>query len=235
MCGRFTYRYRWQQLAKLMRLIRWPEVELTPRFNVAPTQPAPVVRTGAGGVRESAMLRWGLVPHWSQDLAIGNRHINARSETVESKPAFRGPFRDQRCIVPVSSFYEWRLLRDGKTKQPYSIGRSDGEPFYLAGLWDRTTIEGEPLDSFTILTTSPNALMSRLHDRMPVLVAESDVDRWLDPNPLPHAERDRLLQPSPMQGLEAVPVGRLVNSPRLDSPDLLTPVPEPDEKDGFLF
>jgi putative SOS response-associated peptidase YedK len=235
MCGRFTYLYKWQQLARLMRLVQWPQVELEPRFNVAPTQVAPVVRHSADCAREGLMLRWGLVPHWSDDLAIGNRHINARSETAASKPAFRQAFAQRRCIVPVSGFYEWRLMSDGRTKQPYRIGRIDGEPFMLGGLWDRSMIAGVPLESFTILTTSPNGLMAALHDRMPVLVAESDHDLWLDRAPLPESERARILQPAEMEGFEALPVSRLVNNPKVDTPEVAARVPEPDESSGFLF
>jgi putative SOS response-associated peptidase YedK len=170
-----------------------------------------------------------MVPHWSHDLAIGNRHINARSETAAGKPAFREAFARRRCLVPVSGIYEWRLMPDEKTKQPYWIGRSDGEPFALAGMWDRSMIADVPLESFTILTTSPNELMGRLHNRMPVLVAESDFELWLNPQPLTPQEQERLLQTSPMDGFTALPIGRLVNNPKVDSPEVMAPVPAPDD------
>lgn len=235
MCGRFTYRYTWQRLAGLMGLVRWPSVELTPRYNVAPSQSAPVVRLGADGAREGVLLRWGLVPSWADDPAIGHRHVNARAETASTKPAFKGAFAGQRCLVAVSGFYEWRVLRDGKTKQPYQIARCDGEPFVLGGLWDRCVIDSTPLESFTILTTTPNELMSRLHDRMPVVVGDADFDLWLSGGPLADAERVRLLGPRPWNGFEVFPVSRLVNSPKIDAPEVSARVAEPNDSDGFLF
>ncbi|MCC6971540.1 MAG: SOS response-associated peptidase [Phycisphaerales bacterium] len=235
MCGRFTYRYTWQRLSGLMGLVRWPSVEITPRYNVAPSQTAPVVRLSADGTREGDLLRWGLVPSWSDAPSIGHRYINARAETVGVKSAFRIAFSRQRCLVPVSGFYEWRVLRDGTTKQPYLISRTDGEPFALAGLWDRCVMDGAAIESFTIITTSPNELMSRLHDRMPVVIDESDFDRWLEDVPLGDAERSRLLGAKPWDGFEMFPVGRLVNSPKIDAPEVSARVAEPDESEGFLF
>ncbi len=218
-----------------MGLIRWPSVELTPRFNVAPSQSAPVVRLSADGTREGDLLRWGLVPSWADDPAIGHRHVNARAETVGVKPAFRVAFSSRRCLIPVSGFYEWRVLRDGKTKQPYLITRTDGEPFALAGLWDRCVIDAATIESFTIITTSPNDLMSRLHDRMPVVIDEPDFDRWLEGVALGGGERCRLLDAKPWNGFEMFPVSRQVNSPKADAPELASRVPEPNEGGGFLF
>lgn len=235
MCGRFTYRYTWRRLAELMGLIRWLSVELTPRFNVAPSQSAPVVRLSADGTRQGDLLRWGLLPSWADDPAIGNRHVNARAETVGVKSAFRVAFSRQRCLVPVSGFYEWRVLRDRKTKQPYLIARADGEPFALAGLWDRCVIDSTSIESFTIITTSPNDLMSRLHDRMPVMIDEPDFDRWLEGVALGDAERARLLEARSWNGFEMFPVRRLVNSPTIDAPEVVGRIAEPDESEGFLF
>ncbi|MFA6043750.1 MAG: SOS response-associated peptidase [Phycisphaerales bacterium] len=235
MCGRFTYRYQWRQLAEMLRLIYWPGVELTPRFNVAPTQDAPVIRLAADGTREGVMLRWGLVPSWADDPSVGGRNINARAETIAEKPTYRQAFAARRCLVPVSGFYEWRTLADGKTKQPYWIGRHDGEPFWLAGVWEQSGVGGQTLESFSILTTSPNDFMRALHDRMPVLVAPTDVETWLAATPLNPPERERLLAPSPMLDFEMFPVSRRVSSPQAEGPELIARVEVPPDFQGFLF
>ncbi|MCC6952135.1 MAG: SOS response-associated peptidase, partial [Phycisphaerales bacterium] len=235
MCGRFTYQFDWRLLARLMHLVRWQDVQLTPRFNVAPTQDAPVIRRGVDGVREGVLLRWGLVPSWSDDAAIGNRLVNARSETVASKPAFRDAFAKRRCLVPVSGFYEWRTLADGKAKQPYLISRADREPMAFAGLWEHATIGGQPLETFTILTTSSNPQIAALHDRMPVLVSADRFDLWLSPARLSEGDQGAFFAPNPWPGTEMNPVSRLVNNPRIDTPEVAVKVPETDQSSGFLF
>lgn len=230
-CGRFTYLYRWRELVELMRLLGVPTPELTPRYNVAPTQRAPVVRAVEDG-REGVMLRWGLVPPWAEDVAVGSRSINARSETVATKPTFREAFKARRCLVPVSGFYEWRVMGDG-TKQPYYITRLDRSPFALAGLWEPPTRVQPETGTFTILTTSPNALMRPLHDRMPVIVASADYDLWLRRESIADADVERIVQPIADSGFEAYPVSRRVNSPRNDGPDLVARVAEPES--GTMF
>ncbi|GAB4383553.1 MAG: SOS response-associated peptidase [Phycisphaerales bacterium] len=229
MCGRFTYRFTWQELARLLSLIDWPAEHLRPRYNVAPTQPAPVVRMQQAGRRTASMLTWGLVPSWASDVAIASRMINARAESLSQKPAFRAAFARRRCLVPISGFYEWKKLGDGKRKQPFIIERDDHQPFMLAGLWERWTKGDEPLETFTIITTDANELLRPLHDRMPVILSDADLDLWLNPQ---HTDADalrRLLQPADPAGFRARPVSTRVNSPKYDDPSIL------DEDSGTLF
>lgn len=225
MCGRFTYLYTWKQLHKLLSLDRWPPDELGPRYNVAPTQLAPVVRVGADGVREGVMMKWGLVPQWADDPAIGNRLINARSESVRDKPAFRQAFASRRCLVPVSGFYEWRKTPGGAKKQPYWIGRTDRQPMYFAALWERWDKGGIPLETFTVLTTGANALVASIHDRMPVALAPALHERWLDPKNTDLDGLQAMLRPADPAGMETTPVSSRVNSPRFDDSSLLSPAP----------
>jgi putative SOS response-associated peptidase YedK len=218
MCGRFTYFFLWKQLHLLMDLVAWPGAELSPRYNVAPTQMAPIIRRRADGGREAAFARWGLVPAWADDPTIGTSLINARSETVASKPTFRTAFAQRRCLVPISGFYEWRARPWGK--QPHLIRRVDQEPFALAGLWEVWKHQGESVESFTILTTTPNALMEPLHDRMPVILDAGGMSRWLDPKSAAPELID-LIRPCSVEGFEAFPVSRRVNGTRIDEPGLM--------------
>lgn len=234
MCGRFTYQFQWRQLVELLGLVSWPEVDLTSQYNLAPTQEAPVVRLAAGGGREGAMLRWGLIPAWADDPAMAGRHINARAETISERPAYRDAFAARRCLVPISGFYEWRT-RPGGTKQPYWIGREDREPFWLAGIWEQAAVRGVAWQGFSILTTSPNELMRPVHDRMPVLVSTADIPVWLAPGRLDEPTRQRLLAPSAMPGFEVYPVGAMVGNPKAQGPELMARVAEKDEPQGFLF
>ncbi len=228
MCGRFTYLYQWKQLQKLLLLTSWPDVELSPHFNVAPTQAAPVVRQIAEGQRTGAMLHWGLIPSWADDPAIGGRLINARAETIAEKPAFRSAFTKRRCLAPVSGFYEWKKQELPKApKQPFYIARADREPLMLAGVWEHWERGGEAIDSFTIITTTPNAIMAELHDRMPVIVESEDVDRWLDPETTDAAAFTSILRPAADGVLEAIPVRTRVNTPKNDDPSLILPEVEP--------
>lgn len=189
------------------------------RFNIAPTQEAPVVRVDEAGRREVAMLRWGLVPSWAQDPAIGNRLINARAETVAEKPSFRNAFRSRRCIVPATGFFEWK--GEPGHKQPYAITAGDQPLFAFAGLWeswrDRSRPESPAMQTFTIITTDANDAVAAIHDRMPVILPAAAVEAWLT---APPGEAQRLLAPyaGPV-GVRAV--SKSVGNPRNDSPDLL--------------
>lgn len=169
MCGRFTLRVPAAELVEIFRLLRRPDVQ--PRYNIAPTQPVAVVRRIDRG-RELSMLRWGLVPSWAKDPKIGARMINARAETVATKPAFRTALRRRRCLVPADGFYEWAKSAGG-TKQPHYITRRDGRPFAFAGLWESWDgPDGSSIESCTIVTTEANDLVGRIHDRMPVILSE---------------------------------------------------------------
>jgi putative SOS response-associated peptidase YedK len=239
MCGRFTHRYTWAELHRLLRLVS-PPIEPLPRYNVAPTQLAPVVRavmgvsgepgaagTGAGGGRTLGMLRWGLIPSWANDERIGASLINARAEGIESKPSFRAALTRRRCIVPVSGFYEWQpppphAATTKLAKQPYYIHAADeSEPLLLAGLWEswRPPAGGETVETFTVITTTPNEVMAPLHNRMPVILDEEGVDRWLAPGPTSREDVPRLLallRPCAAERLVTRAVSARVNSPRND-------------------
>jgi putative SOS response-associated peptidase YedK len=184
--------------------------------------------------REGVLMRWGLTPSWAASLADGVRNFNARSETVASKPTFREAFKHRRCIVPISGFYEWRVLREQR-RQPHYITRRDREPIALAGLWERWAGPAETADTFTILTTSPNALIKPLHDRMPVILAPDDFDRWLGSNPLSEAETARIFALRDDHPFEAFPVGPMVSNARNEGSNLIVRVTEIHPDDGFLF
>ncbi len=148
------------------------------RFNIAPTQEAPVVRVSKDGAREMAMLRWGLVPAWSKDIGVGTKMINARGESVAEKPAFRDAMAQRRCLVPASGFFEWRGM-PGR-KQPFAITVPDRPLFAFAGLWERwRPRDGEPVETFTIVTTDANDAVAPVHDRMPVILPKETEDAWL--------------------------------------------------------
>lgn len=222
MCGRFTYLFTWSQLHALLRLSSWPGEELTPRYNVAPTQLIPAVRTDdSGEQRHAVMLRWGLVPFWADDLAIGSRMINARSETAATSPAFRAALAKRRCIVPMSGFFEWQAREGAKVKQPYLITRADHQPLLVAGLWERWIKGPEPVETVTLLTTDANALMRPIHNRMPVILDPTDVDVWLGKEA---AKTGGLLHPCPPEWLRTTPISTRVNRPQNDDPSVLESV-----------
>ena len=222
MCGRFTLRAPASAVAEEFAL--FDVVPFQPRFNVAPTQPVAVVRrlSAEEPRRELAWLRWGLIPGWATDPAIGGRMINARAETAAEKPAFRAALRRRRCLVVADGFYEWQ--KTGRAKQPYFLRLRDDRPFGFAGLWE--SWEGPDhaaIESCTILTTEANELVRSIHDRMPVIVAPADYERWLDPG-VQSADAVRpLLRPYPSEAMTAYPVGPRVNSPAHDDPACIQP------------
>jgi putative SOS response-associated peptidase YedK len=222
MCGRFTLTDPDQDLAEQFDLPEIPALE--PRYNIAPTQAVAAVRVAAGGaVRELVLLRWGLIPFWAKDPEIGARLINARSETVAEKPAFRDAFKRRRCLVVADGFYEWQK-QQGK-KQPFYIRLRAGQPFAFAGLWERWRgAEESIVESCTLLTTSPNGLMQPLHNRMPVILQPRDYELWLDPGVVRAELLQPLLVPYPAEEMEAYPVSRRVNSPDNDDPRCIEPL-----------
>ncbi|HET6518666.1 MAG TPA: SOS response-associated peptidase [Geminicoccaceae bacterium] len=220
MCGRYTLATPVDDLQRRFGFAERPN--LAPSYNIAPTQAAPVIRRwAAAGGRELAILRWGLVPAWSEGPDGRFSMINARAETVATKPAYRAAFRQRRCLVPADGFYEWQK-RDGR-KQPYFIRLRSGEPMAFAGLWERWTSHTgqDAIESFTIVVTDANELVRPIHDRMPVILAPEDYDRWLDPG-VPDGRA--LLRPCPPAWLEAYPVGTRVNSPGTNDARLLEPL-----------
>ncbi len=226
MCGRFTIKTPNPQLIDLFGLSEEPS--LTPRYNVSPTQMVPVIRTSeASGSRQIDMLRWGLIPKWAKDKSIGNRLINARSETVHEKPSFRSAFHHRRCLVVADGFYEWKRLPDKKRKEPYYFTMTDGGPFAFAGLWERwTDSDGAIIESCAVLTTVANDLLADVHDRMPVILPPENHDTWLDTTIDEPASIRHLFDPLPGSSMQKRLVGTLVNNPRNDKPACIDPVEE---------
>lgn len=226
MCGRYTLKTPSRQIAEAFDLIEIPERE--PRYNIAPTQSVLIVRNENAG-RVARMVRWGLIPFWAKDPSIGNLLINARSETVADKPAFRQAFQKRRCLVIADGFYEWEKV--GKAKQPWYFQVGDGGPFGFAGLWEHWDKGEGPLETCTILTTSANSLLARVHERMPVIVPPEMYDIWLraDSNV---QQLQRLLAPYPDSEMTEDRVSNRVNSPKNDDADLIRTLPE-DEGLGF--
>lgn len=224
MCGRFTQQRPASEFADIFAAEPLAD-ELGARFNVAPTDAAYVV-VQRDDRRALTAYRWGLVPHWATDLKAGSRMFNARAETITTSPAFRAAFLRRRCLVPVDSFYEWK--RAGTVRQPYRVVRADDRPLALAGLWagwhDPAT--DSVRRTFTIVTTTPNAAMAELHDRMPVVIRKADWDAWLGTDPAA-AGTDRLLamlEPTDAIALRIHPVERFVNDVRRDGPELIEPI-----------
>ena len=221
MCGRFAFYSPHEAVIRLFGVAAAPEIE--PRWNIAPTQFIATVRE-PGGPREVAMLYWGLVPSWAKDKSIGARMINARSETLGEKPSFRNAFRRRRCLILADGYYEWQ--RAGAVKQPYFIAFTDGQPFGMAGLWERwrDPATGEPLESCCIVTTSPAHTVAHVHDRMPVIVPPDAYSEWLDPGNEATDRLARLFEPCGRPDLQARPVSRRVNDARNQGRDLIEEV-----------
>lgn len=217
MCGRFAQIDGGGEMAESLGAAP-PSLDLKPRYNIAPTQNAAIIRRRPGSPPSLDLLRWGLIPSWAKESTIGSRMINARVETVAEKPAFRSAYASRRCLVPADGFYEWR--RRGRSKQPFFIGMDNRKPFAFAGLWETWTgADAAPIETFTILTTAPNALVAPIHDRMPLILHPDDYAPWLDP-----MRRD----PGAMRlcnanGMTVFPVGPFVNSPQNDGPHCLEP------------
>jgi putative SOS response-associated peptidase YedK len=215
MCGRFYLTASPAEIRKQFKLEKMPE--LVPRYNIAPMQTSPIV-IAEDNVRVLHVARWGLVPSWSRDLSPGAGMINAPAETLEEKPAYRKAFGSQRCLVPANGFYEWQAR--GTKKQPYKIALRNGVLIAFAGLWERWTPEGgDPVETFTIVTTRASKLVSEVHDRMPVIIAPADYQRWLT---APTAAAKRLLVPF-AAGLTIAAVGERVNNIKNDDVSLLQP------------
>ena len=222
MCGRFTYSQSRQKTAESFCLDEPPIYQ--PHYNISPSNEVLAIVEHPERGREYRRLRWGLIPRWSDDPAIGNRLINARCETVATKPAYREAFKRRRCLVLADGFYEWE--KRGQVKQPYYIRMRDGRPFAFAGLWERNNrVPDGPVDTCTILTTDANETVKPIHDRMPVILSgRQDYDLWLDGQAVDGDALERLWQPYDGVPMTRWPVSRLVNSPRHDSPDCIESV-----------
>ncbi|MCX6287118.1 MAG: SOS response-associated peptidase [Bacteroidetes bacterium] len=217
MCGRYSFAMV-DELIEERFGVRVRTAIYKARYNCAPGQDLAVISNHKP--EELSFYHWGLIPFWAKERSIGYRLINAKSETITEKPSYKNAFRSRRCLVPADSFFEWK--KDGE-KDPYRILMKNEKPFSMAGIWDHwTTPDGEIIHSFSILTTSSNELMKDIHDRMPVILDPSDEKRWL--SPLSESELLILLKPYPAERMKAYKISKLVNSPKIDSEDILTPV-----------
>ncbi|MDX2160793.1 MAG: SOS response-associated peptidase [bacterium] len=221
MCGRYVLHADPQQLQQAFNLTTAPE--FAPRFNIAPTQTVPVITSDHPDQAE--FLRWGLIPSWAKDMSMGAKLINARSETVEEKPSFRNAFKRRRCVIPMNGFYEWKQLDDG-SKQPIYIHHKE-EPFWgLAGLWEvwKNPDTGEEVRTFSILTTSANAFMQQIHDRMPVILQPKDYERWLTTGEKDAPGLRDLMVPFDAALMTGYEVSKAVNKAAVDLPNLILPL-----------
>jgi putative SOS response-associated peptidase YedK len=217
MCGRFAQRTDSKKLAKAFGAYEVPAVE--PRYNIAPTQDILGVVQSEDG-REVTLYKWGLIPSWAKDKSMGSRLINARSETVGEKPAFREAFKKRRCIIPADGFYEWQRTED--KKQPFFFRMRDESPFGFAGLWERWEGNGkEAINSCTILTTEANEVIRPVHDRMPVILHSNDYELWLDSDVRKLDLVKELLIPYPADEMRSYPVSTSINSPRNQGAELI--------------
>lgn len=218
MCGRYTF----TQTPDKDNLVLPLESEslLLPRYNIAPSQWAPIIPDF--DVSHMHFFKWGLIPSWAKDMKIAHKMINARGETVHEKPAFKHSFRAKRCLVIADGFYEWKKM--GKDKQPYRITLAEGQPFYMAGMYAFWTHpDGSEVPSYTVITTRPNNLMVDIHDRMPVILDEEAASSWLDKE-LTEDELKPLLVPFPADKMVAYPVSKAVGNVRNDHAGLIEEV-----------
>lgn len=237
MCGRFTLTTDATKLAEAFAEFKPPAEEIAPRYNIAPSQAVAVVANN--GQHQIEFFKWGLIPAWAKDPAIGNRMINARAETLAEKPSFKTAYKRRRCLILADGFYEWRkpppspplkgrgqgeIKGGGKT--PMYVRLVSGEPFAFAGLWEvwQPPQEDKPILSCTIITTTPNELLAEIHDRMAVILPRQAYADWLDPAERSPDELSRLLKPYPASEMTIYPVSTLVNSPKNDSPECITPM-----------
>jgi putative SOS response-associated peptidase YedK len=205
MCGRFTLAHPADDIENFYK-VELP-ADFLPRYNVAPTQRILTIKNTTP--KKAELMRWGLIPFWAKDEKIGNSLINARAETIETKPAFRTSFKKKRCLILADGFFEWK--KEGKTKQPYRIHMKDDGLFAFAGLWD----EWNSFETCTIVTTEPNELVREIHDRMPVILAKDDFDKWLE-----FADLD-LLKPYPSEFMDMYEVSNACNKAGFESPECI--------------
>jgi putative SOS response-associated peptidase YedK len=232
MCGRYRLSRRKQIIEEYFGSAPWDD-DWEPRYNIAPTQPVPVIRQHPKeSTRLLSLMKWGLVPHWAKDASGAPRAINARSETAATKPAFRDPMKFRRCLIPADGFYEWK--RTGTSKQPFCFELNDGEIFAFAGLWNGWKDNGDWMRTYTILTTTPNAATSAVHDRMPVILHPESYDLWLDPGMNDVQVVSELLKPFDARQMRSHPVSTRINHVANDGEECSRPV-EVVERQDRLF
>ena len=220
MCGRYTLKTPIDVVAGHFRIEEYPS-SLSPSYNIAPTQEVVAV-VEEDEKRKLERFRWGLIPSWAKDPAIGNKMINARAETVHQKPSFRSAFKKRRCLIVADGFYEWQKT-DGGGKQPYHFKMKDSSPFAFAGLWETWDGHGEEIRSCSIVTTDANDLMNEIHHRMPVILPPDNYGVWLDPGFDDKDALKALLKPYPSDDMEAYAVSRRVNRPANNEPGVVEP------------
>jgi len=223
MCGRYRLSRRKQILEEYFDTAPWDD-DWNPRYNIAPTQPVPVIRQHPKEpVRQISLMKWGLIPNWARDASIATSTINAKSETAATRPAFRDPLKFRRCLIPADGFYEWK--RSGTSKQPYCFEVNEGELFSFAGLWDGwKDSSGSWIKTCSILTTTPNAVTSAIHDRMPVILDRESYDLWLDPGMQNIAAVSELLKPYDARLMRSYPISMRINHVANDDEDCSRPV-----------
>lgn len=220
MCGRYVLKQK-DLHAMLEKLGLGAPHDFDSRYNIAPSTRIPAVRASASArQREVVALQWGLVPHWAKDAKSGAALANARAEGIAGKPAFQNAFRQRRCVVPASGFYEWQTV--GRLKQPWYFQLRDEQPFVFAGLWESWhSADGVELQTCSLITTTPNSVISPLHDRMPVILRGDAIDRWLDPAIREPARLEPLLVPVEGEAMKATAVSPRVSNARNEGPECL--------------
>jgi len=224
MCGRYTLTLSLEALQKTFPNVKF-HIEHTPRFNIAPTQMIPAIREDIEGNLRADLLKWGLIPSWSKDESIGFRLINARAETLSEKPAFRKALISRRCLIPADGFFEWVNVEDSKNKLPIYFLLKSKAVFAFAGLWETwKSPQNVEINSATIITTEPNAIVGQFHSRMPVILPTEAYMNWLTSRPISPNELQLLLKPYPDVEMDCYPVSPLANNAKYDNPELITPL-----------
>jgi putative SOS response-associated peptidase YedK len=219
MCGRFVITSAPEAIRRLLRYEEQPN--FPPRYNVAPTQPIPIVRLD-NGARRFALVRWGLIPGWVKDPKQFALLINARIEGIDTKPAYRAAMKRRRCLIPADGFYEWK--KEGKGRRPFFVRARDRQPFAFAGLWETWTDRGGgEIETATIVTCPANETLAEIHDRMPVIVPPAQHDAWLDVGKIDARQAAALAGPAPADFVEAYQVSARVNSFQNDGPENVAP------------
>lgn len=222
MCGRYSLTGEEGRIMRQFELYQIPR--LIRRYNIAPSQSVPIVRLTPEGQRECVFVRWGLLPSWAKEPKTDYSTINARAETVATKPAFRDAFRLRRCLVPASGYYEWAARPGSKTKQPYYISLREGGLFAFAGLWEHWEKEGTVIESCTIIVTEANELTRAIHDRMPVILEGQDYELWLSAEGRQVEHLQSVLKSFPSEQMQAYPVSTAVNNPKNESETCIEPM-----------
>ncbi len=226
MCGRFTLASDTERISDAFSNMQI-QMDLSPRYNIAPSQDVAVIantKENEGG-KNVEFFQWGLIPSWAKDAKIGNRMINARSETLSEKPSFRTAYKRRRCLILADGWYEWQEIPGEKTKQPVYIRLKSKDPFAFAGLWEewKANWMEKPLRSCTIITCAANQFLEEIHHRMPVILPKDAYSQWLDPDEQSSEKLQPLLKPYTSDDMDAYPVSRFVNRPANDSPECIAP------------